>query len=177
MHPDRHEGIEARSGGEGKEASSTAHAHPHSLPPSLVLTPCLRAFVPLSAAHHGAPSHAIPAERTHRIVAALASSASWRSAFPPPIQNPQNEVMCHPVPPAKTRQNPPKPAQTRHDSPYAKRTHPFCLPPTAYRLLLPRRSITIAFHCSISRYPYAGGLYGAPGSSPLISPPSSRYAL
>jgi hypothetical protein len=44
----------------------------------------------------------------------LACSASWRSAFPLPHQNPQNEPMCHLGTPAKTRQSAPNASKLLH---------------------------------------------------------------
>ena len=50
-------------------------------------------------------------EHCYRDPQPLASVASCRPAVRPPASNPQNEPMCHPVSPAKTRQSAPNPAK------------------------------------------------------------------
>jgi hypothetical protein len=112
----RHRDTKARSGGEGRR-DQVARTHPHSVPPRLVPTPCLRAYVPSCLRAFFSSPSPLPqlcqiSKRTHRDV-----------PIPPSFTPPRTKAH-HPIAPvgerthSLTRQNPPEPAQTRHNPPH-----------------------------------------------------------
>src|SRR6266550_4570871 len=119
MRKTRDEGIEARRHEVVAKAmrDQVQRTHPHSLPPSLVPTPCLRAYVPTCLPLPPPPQVCQISKRTHR---KCANSAHLPTSPAPrrtlhgktPERTPRGTVRDNSAErtPAQTRHKPPKPA-------------------------------------------------------------------
>ena len=133
----RHEGTEARRHEVVTKATrdQVRTTHPHSLPPCLVPTSCLRAYVPSCLRAFFFPSPSVPNFQTnpptvpippsftclrtpaHHLAQFLQNEPTELGVLgilavrlPAPSRKLQNEATGHPVAPAQTCQNLPKPA-------------------------------------------------------------------